>query len=467
MEETLVVKKSFFIQTSKEDIKEHYDLGNKLGDGSYGVVYIATHKTTGQIRAVKSIPKSRIRNPARLDTEIAIMTEADHPNIIKFYEVYENARSIYLVMDYCSGGELFNYIIEKKRLTEKEAAGIFNQILSAIRYLHSHDIVHRDMKPENLIFASAPQSESPLKLIDFGLSKIFVAESAPMTTRAGTPFYIAPEILTGRGYGKACDIWSCGVILYILLCGYPPFFARTEAGILEKVRVGNFTYDRPEWANVTEQAKDLINNLLKVNIGERFTIEQALSHPWIALHDELPDTPLNFNADSLKEFRDEFKLKKAVLMCIATQCSDSDISDLRNAFVRLDSNGDGTITLAELEQGLRSIENLNGDIESILKGMDVDKSGSIDYSEFLAATIDRSIYLQEERLRAAFETFDRDKSGKISAFELREILGKEGNADQNSYESLIIEADKNQDGEVDFNEFLEIMSSRRLNNLIK
>jgi len=179
----------------------------------------------------------------------------------------------------------------------------------------------------------------------------------------------------------------------------------------------------------------------------------------------LPDTPLDFNVDSLREFRDECRLKKAVLMCIATQCSDNEINELRNAFIRLDANGDGTITLRELEQGISGLGGIGENIEGILKGMDVDKSGSVDYSEFLAATIDESIYLQEERLRGAFETFDRDQSGKISADEIRQILGKEGNLDLSMYESLIKEADRNNDGEIDFNEFISVMNSRRLSSL--
>mmetsp|Transcript_32940 Transcript_32940/g.32619 ORF Transcript_32940/g.32619 Transcript_32940/m.32619 type:complete len:156 (+) Transcript_32940:940-1407(+) len=152
-------------------------------------------------------------------------------------------------------------------------------------------------------------------------------------------------------------------------------------------------------------------------------------------------------------------------MCIATQCSDNEINELRNAFIRLDANGDGTITLRELEQGISGLGGIGENIEGILKGMDVDKSGSVDYSEFLAATIDESIYLQEERLRGAFETFDRDQSGKISADEIRQILGKEGNLDLSMYESLIKEADRNNDGEIDFNEFISVMNSRRLSSL--
>ncbi|CAG9334380.1 unnamed protein product [Blepharisma stoltei] len=465
MDRGLVVKKSFFVISSHGDIKDSYDFGKKLGDGSYGNVYLGTHKVTGQVRAIKQIPKSRIRDAERLESEISIMKNSDHPNIVKLYEVFEDARFIYLVMECCSGGELFNYIIEKKQLTEREAAHLFHQLLSSIRYLHSHNIIHRDLKPENLLFGGNPHQGADLKLCDFGLAKIFTTGSEAFRTRAGTPFYIAPEILAGTGYGKTCDIWSCGVILYILLCGYPPFFARTDAGIMERVRLGRFNFDRAEWNGVTEQAKDLIRHLLVLNVDQRYTVEQALAHPWIASNDVLPDQPLNLSVDSLRDFVGGHRLKKAVLMCIASQCSDADLRNLRESFVKIDANGDGTITLEELERGMASIEGINANIAELMRGMDVDRSGSIDYSEFLAATLDKSIYMQEERLYAAFKTFDLDGSGKISARELSEILGKERvDLDGTFWDEIIREADTNHDGEIDFTEFIELMNQRRLSS---
>lgn len=464
MDRSLVVKKAFFVSSNPGDVKDSYDFGKKLGDGSYGSVFLGTHKVTGQVRAIKQIPKSRIRDPERMESEISIMRNADHPNIVKLYEVFEDPRFVYLVMECCSGGELFNHIIEKKQLSEKEAAHLFHELLSSIRYLHNSNIVHRDLKPENLLFGSNPNTGGILKLCDFGLAKIFTANDAAFRTRAGTPFYIAPEILTGTGYGKACDLWSCGVILYITLCGYPPFFARTDAGIMERVRMGRFNFDRSEWSSVTEQAKDLIRNLLVLSVDTRFTVEQALAHPWISDNDVLPDVPLPISIDSLRDFVGGDRLKKAVLMCIASQCSDADIKQLREAFVKLDVNGDGTLTLQELERGLASVDGLSANVETIMSSMDVDKSGSIDYSEFLAATIDRSIYLQEERLYAAFKTFDIDGSGKISSTELSSVLGRERiDLDQNFWEEIIKEADTNNDGEIDFHEFLELMSQRKLN----
>ena len=462
--EGFVMKKSYFISSSNKDIKDDYELSKKLGDGAYGNVYLGTHKTTRQTCAIKQIPKSRIRNQARLETEIQVMKNADHPNIVKLYDVYEDTRSIYLIMECCSGGELFNHIISKKRLSEKEAARLFRQALGSIRYLHSNDIVHRDLKPENLLLGDESE-EALLKLCDFGLAKMLTNETESMMTKAGTPFYIAPEILKGQGYGKSCDLWSLGVILYILLSGYPPFYAKSEAGILEKVRNGNYNFSRPEWTNITDEAKDLISKLLVVDPQERLETEQAIEHPWLASYELLPTTPLELSVESLKEFRDGNRLRRAVLLCIASQCSDDEISNLRDAFIKMDTNGDGTLTINELREGL-SQTGMAGEVESIMKSMDVDGNGSVDYSEFLAATLDKNIYLQEERLYSAFKKFDRDGSGKISASELREVLGAQEIEQNNEFwEELITEADVNGDGEIDFNEFLNIMTSKKVNKL--
>ena len=181
----LVLRKEFFIDSSQGDINRVYTLGKKLGDGSYGYVYIATHNQTNVKRAIKQIPKYKVTNSVRLQTEINIMKTADHPHIVKLYEVFEDARNIYLVLELCEGGELFDYIVKKKKLTEREAAVLFQQILLSLRYLHSHQIAHRDLKPENLLLSNKT-NEAVLKLCDFGLAKNFSEESELMSTKAGT-----------------------------------------------------------------------------------------------------------------------------------------------------------------------------------------------------------------------------------------------------------------------------------------
>ena len=460
--EHLAVRKSFFVGTCTGDISSAYEFGKSIGKGMSGEVVLATHKSSGQVRAIKKLVKTKITTQERLQTEIDVMKTSDHPYIVKLYEVWEDSRYIYLVQECCKGGELYNYIDKRRGLTEREAARIFHQILTAVSYLHQNNIVHRDLKLENLLFANEDCDLGLLKLCDFGLSKNFVANKKMMST-LGTPTYIAPEVLGDTGYGTSCDMWSCGVILYMLLSGIPPFFGSTPASLLARIRNGPYDFHRKEWTNVSESAKDLVRNLLVVDTEARFNVEQALSHPWIADNDTVPDVPLAINLESFQQFTNGTRLRKLALLCIASQCSDADIHSLRESFIKLDTNKDGTLSIAELQQGIATVPGLDLQIEDMMREMDIDRSGRIDYSEFLASSIEEHIYLQEEKLCSAFKIFDRDNSGKISAVELREILGKEalGN-DEAFWANLIEESDVNHDGEIDFNEFLGLMSNKKL-----
>jgi calcium-dependent protein kinase len=455
---SLLVNKSAFVGGSAGNIAESYEFGIKLGDGAFGTVLKAKHRATGVYRAVKIIPKAKVRNSQRLEAEINLMKATDHPHIIKLYEVFYDKINIYLVLELCTGGELFDFIVSKRHLNEEEARLITVQLLRAVSYLHMHDICHRDLKPENLLFVE-PNAINSLKLIDFGMSKMMGNRGEAMTTKVGTPYYIAPEVLTGT-YNMMCDMWSIGVIIYALLCGYPPFDGKSDTIILAKVKRGSFNYNGAEWNSVSAEAKDLISHLLVVQPDGRLTAEQALSHPWVATTQ--PEVPLSLDLESLARFKSARKLQRSVLLCIASLCSEGEIADLKAKFERLDVNGDGMLTFAELQQGLSGTS--AAELQELWQSIDVDQSGSIDYSEFLAATMDRSIFLQEEKLWAAFSTFDKDGSGKISAEELKAVLGQ-GAVEEPApgfWEELVREADKNGDGEIDFSEFIDLVDDRKL-----
>lgn len=450
------------MSASAANIAEVYEFGTKLGDGSFGTVLRAKHRATGALRAVKIIPKAKIRNMHRLEDEINLMRGTDHPHIIKLYEVFHDKINIYLVLELCTGGELFDFVVDKRHLSEEEARLITRQLLRAVSYLHAHDVCHRDLKPENLMF-SEPNALNSLKLIDFGLSKMMGGNGQSMTTKVGSPYYIAPEVLTGN-YGKECDLWSVGVIVYALLCGYCPFDGKSDSMILAKVKRGTFNYNGAEWTAVSDTAKDLINHLLVLQPANRLTAEQALTHPWVATAQ--PELQLNLNMESLLRFKNARKLQRSVLLCIASMCSEREIGELKEKFERLDVNGDGMLTFAEMQQGLSSLS--AAELQEFWNSIDVDQSGSIDYSEFLAATMDRSVYLQEEKLWAAFSTFDKDGSGKISAEELRAVLGQ-GEVEEPEpgfWENLVREADKNGDGEIDFSEFIDLVDDRKLSKAL-
>jgi calcium-dependent protein kinase len=455
-----------FIIDNPGRITEFYDIDKKkLGEGSYGSVSKCVNKSTKATRAVKSISKAQMKNLDRFKQEIAIMKILDHPNIIKLYESFEDNRNIYLVMELSTGGELFDRIIDAGHFTEVQAACVMQHMFRAIFYMHENHICHRDLKPENFLFQSKdPIEKTPLKVIDFGLACKFTQDQV-LTTKAGTPYYVAPQVLAGK-YDQSSDLWSLGVIMYVVLCGYPPFYGDTDADVLAKVRLGNFTFNAADWKNVSEDAKNLIRMLLKMNPKDRYTGEQALNHVWVknkapkATNVSLANTNL---VDNLKSFRSGNKLKKAALHVIASQLSEDAIKNLRDTFMKLDNNGDGLLTVAELKEGLQAcgLKEIPPDLQTIMESVDSDGSGVIDYTEFLAATLDKKVYLKEDVCWQAFRIFDRDGDGKITKDELAHVLKdetvKEATGGAEELAKLLLELDTNGDGEIDFEEFMEMM----------
>jgi len=222
-----------------------------------------------------------------IQTEIEIMRMIEHPNIISLHEVFEDkaTKKIYLVMELVTGGELFDRIVDRGSYSEKDASELIAKVISAVRYLHKKGIIHRDLKPENLLYAS-PDADAEIKLADFGLSKIvgLEEESSVTNTTCGTPGYVAPEVLRMKGYDRSVDMWSIGVILYILLCGFPPFYEDNTAKLFQTIMDGKYDFPDPEWTNISDSAKDLIQRMLTVDSKKRITADDALEHPWILGH---------------------------------------------------------------------------------------------------------------------------------------------------------------------------------------
>lgn len=260
------------------DVQKFYELGPILGHGSFGNVRVATlrnSKTTQQF-AVKSIPKAKItKEIGLLVNELKILKMVDHPNIIKLYEVYEDDRYIHLVMEYCSGGELFERIIDQGTFSEYEAANLMAKLFHAINHLHSLRISHRDLKPENVLYTSK-EPNADIKLVDFGLSSKFGDDK--MHTIVGTCYYVAPEVLKQK-YGPKCDLWSLGVMMYLLLAGKPPFVGKDKFEVFDKIRKSKYSLEGDVWNSISEEAKDLIRKLLNKNQKRRLSAVQALEHP--------------------------------------------------------------------------------------------------------------------------------------------------------------------------------------------
>lgn len=451
-------------------IDQFYEMKSyELGSGSYGSVHEGRHKTSGARRAIKTIAKASLHDTSMLAHEVEITRLLDHPNIVRLYEVFEDARCIYLVMELCTGGELFDAILNSDSgFSEKSAARVMKQVTGAVFYMHSMSIAHRDLKPENFLLAEdVGIDEVALKLVDFG-SACRINPDKPMTTRTYTPYYVAPEVLVGS-YGLQCDIWSLGVLLYVLLCGRPPFSGDTNEEILKAVKRGTFSLTKPAWLTISDDAKDLIHKVLVSDPQKRYTAEQVLHHPWVdKLAPKASNAALSQVAfGNLRGFHAQSKFKKAALTTMAKHLQDSAIQDLKEMFYALDADGNGTITIEELRDGIQKMGmEVPEDLMKIMSEVDSDGSGEIDYSEFLAATLDRRHFLCEDVLWSAFRTFDLDGNGQITKEELLQVLT--GNASENieemlgmhreEIEQIIQDADVDGDGEIDFEEFVLMMS---------
>ncbi|KAM9312746.1 calcium/calmodulin-dependent protein kinase type 1D [Gastrophryne carolinensis] len=264
-----------------DDIKKIFQFKEVLGSGAFSEVVLAEEKMTGKLFAVKCIPKKALKGKeSSIENEITVLKKIKHENIVALEDIYESPSHLYLVMQLVSGGELFDRIVEKGFYTEKDASTLIRQVLDAVFYLHRLGIVHRDLKPENLLYFSQ-EGASKIMISDFGLSKM-EGKGDVMSTACGTPGYVAPEVLAQKPYSKAVDCWSIGVIAYILLCGYPPFYDENDSKLFEQILKADYEFDSPYWDDISDSAKDFISHLMEKDPNKRYTCEQALRHPWIA-----------------------------------------------------------------------------------------------------------------------------------------------------------------------------------------
>ena len=304
MSKALKINKESFVTINKGDITQHYEIIKKIGEGGYGKIYRVKNKESGDIRAMKQILKSKIPDIEKFQNEIKILAMVDHPNIVRLFEVIEDDKYFNLVQELCTGGELLSKV--QCQLKEKEIARIFNQIMSGIAYCHEKGIVHRDMKLENVLFATE-EKDSPIKIIDFGLSvllgkKDINKEDDPndlkkygfkrMKTKVGTIYYMSPEIIKGN-YDEKCDIWACGVILYTLLGGYPPFNGSTDKDIYSMISQIKYDFNPPVWKNVSKYAKELIKKMLSP-AKSRYTAEEVLNSKWLSVKTKKNDEKTNY-----------------------------------------------------------------------------------------------------------------------------------------------------------------------------
>nr|AGJ83805.1 calcium-dependent protein kinase 1a [Vitis amurensis] len=443
------------------EITSIYDIGKELGRGQLGITYLCTEKSTGLKYACKSISKRKLKSGKDIEDvkrEILILEHlTGQPNIVEFKGAYEDKQNLHLVMELCSGGELFDRITAKGSYSEREAADICRQIVTVVHVCHFMGVMHRDLKPENFLMVS--REENPLlKATDFGLS-VFIEDNEVYKDVVGSAYYVAPEVLR-RSYGKEIDVWSAGVILYILLSGVPPFWGENEKSIFDAVLQGYVDFDSAPWPSISSSAKDLIKKMLMYDPKRRVTASDALNHPWLREDGVAPDKPIDSAVlVRMKQFRAMNKLKKLALKVIAENLSEEDIKGLKQMFNNMDTDRSGTITFEELKTGLSRLGSKLSELEikQLMDAVDVDRNGTLDYTEFITATMQRHRLEKEENLFKAFQFFDKDSSGFITREELKQAMTQYGMGDEATIDEVIDDVDTDKDGRINYEEFVAMM----------
>ncbi len=438
-----------------------YDKSKILGNGMNGKVYEIIHKVTGAKYAGKSVEKKRILESelGHLRNEIALLQDIDSPYIIKLFETYEDQESIWLVLELCTGGEMYDSLVNSDTgiYTEMEASSKFSEMLTAVAHLHELGIAHRDLKLENFMLESK-RTDAPLKLIDFGLSKR--VRDGPARGQVGTSYYIAPEVLTSKLSTESCDMWGLGVLLYMMLSGRPPFDGHSDKEIMKAVVKGTYTFPKPDWNCISTEAIDLVKKLLTRNPSERITALEALRHPWLQIRSRIraSKSSLIRCASNLSTFGRMSALKKTCAALIAYSLTPEEVKEMRQIFIEMDKNGDGSLNIDEFREAMKGKGFLeDGQVDAVFNHIDADKSGTIQYSEFIAAALPQAQTAQETKLRYAFERLDADQSGYIDAKDLRSICC--GTIDAKLLEHIINEVDLQKDGRIEWEEFVHIMRS--------
>ncbi|KAI3823130.1 hypothetical protein L1987_04560 [Smallanthus sonchifolius] len=451
--------------TIGKDIFQRYKIGKELGRGEFGVSYECQDITTGEKVACKKIAKSKLR--AEIDVEdvrreVAIMRHMPmHPNIVSYKDVFEDKEAIYLLMELCEGGELFDKIVAKGHYTERAAALVIKTILEVVQTCHKHEVIHRDLKPENFLYAHKGEHAS-LKAIDFGLS-IFFKPGQRFRDIVGSPFYMAPEVLK-RNYGEEIDVWSAGVILYILLCGVPPFWAETEEGIAQAIIKGDINFIRDPWQRVSEDAKKLIKGMLDQNPYDRLTVEEALENQWVQNAHKVPNIPLGENVRSrIQQFSLMNKFKKKVIRVVAENLPDEQVDGLKQMFDEMDKDKNGSLTFEEFKDGLCSIGEQpldDPDVRMLMEAADLDENGVLNCEEFMMVAIHLKRISNDDHLRLAFHHFDKNKNGYIEFDELKDSLFEDQNShNEKLVNDIIHDADLDKDGRISYPEFAAMMTT--------
>eukprot|EP00928_Gymnodinium_smaydae_P013368 TRINITY_DN14879_c0_g3_i1.p1 TRINITY_DN14879_c0_g3~~TRINITY_DN14879_c0_g3_i1.p1 ORF type:complete len:526 (+),score=118.93 TRINITY_DN14879_c0_g3_i1:226-1578(+) len=429
-----------------------------LAEGAFGAVRLATCRKSGACVILKSVFDY---TPDKFALEVDLQAECDHPNIARIHECFElpSKHQAYIVLQSCGGGEVLDFLDGREGAAELDALMIFKQMMRGVTYMHNQGIAHRDLKPRNLMLQEKGLSlaENTIKIIDFGFAQRFQPGVDSLKTKCGSPNYTAPEILK-RPYNEKCDIWSCGVILYLLLTQCLPFDADETEDILANAARGKLCFDGPEWQGRSKTAILLVVQMVHLDTNKRITGAKALASPWCSQHaKDVPSTKVCLTSDCLRhnftKYRNANSFMRSTLLLVARHVDDAATKKLRETFTAMDKDMSGRLSAAEIMESCEDLDISKGTLEQIVQELDVNGEGGINYSEFLAMHLKTSEHLQRGAIWEAFVHFDSNGDGQISAEELESVLGDLGRGSNDTVQNMLREADTDGDGEISFEEF--------------
>lgn len=441
-----------FIYEKHPILIKNYTNITEIASAAFGKIFFGIYKPNGVPRCIKIYNKNLLKNTKQLqfEEEVFLMRKFDHPNICKIYEFFQDEENYYLIQEFLAGGELFDFIAKFKSFSEKLISIIMEQILSAVKYLHVNNILHRDLKPENILLCEENNVTS-LKLIDFGTSKIFTSKEK-LSTPMGTCYYMAPEMLK-YDYDERIDIWACGIIMHVLLVGYPPFNGQTDKEIFDNILNQELVFREGDWDKVTPDAINLVKKMLEKDPDKRISLEEVFKHRWFKVHFNIngnnPNKPV---LERLKKFNSNTKLENA-LRIFLIQCYDmnNEKERLMTFFKECDKNHDGMLELEEIKN-ICSRNSFHFNLDEFIHNADVNCDGKINYSEFLMAAVDFKKKSMRDIVINIFRAIDDENKGYISKKSLAKFLNLMIN--DPILEEMFIEADKNKDNKLSVSEFM-------------
>lgn len=464
-EETLAERKGVWTRIENilgsefEDITQYYAVGKVIGKGRFGLIREVACLETHQVFACKSILKNNLKSSSQVSAvrrEVAVMDHLKgNEHIIDLEDVFEDKEYIHIIMELCTGDDLFKSVSAVNHYSERDAADAIKSVLEIVEHMHSRNVVHRDIRPQNFLFSKKGEG-AKVKAIHFGCSAFYSGHESFADFFGGAQ-YVAPEVINGA-YSYKADLWSCGVILFILLSGTSPFRGANQQETCCRVLRGRPDYTGKAWRYISSGAKKCLKKMLQMNPNKRPTAEEVLQDQWLVENGTASSNPLhNAVFRRFKSFAAMNTLKKESLRLIAYNMPEHEIKDLLRIFYDLDADRDGVITMQELQRGLGRLESAlpESDLQSIMDAVDVDQDGVIDYEEFVNTTIRMARSKKEDTLQETFKYFDIDGNGYITKNELLTVLG--GRPDADKVGDIMTRVDTDKDGKISFAEYSTMM----------